>query len=227
MPEELAELDLLEGDDPLESDWHVAAMNLLINTLRYLWRNRKDVYVSGNTAVYFDPQHSKRRNFRGPDLYVVKDTQKRPRQSWTTWEEGDLAPDFILELASVSTAQFDRVEKKNIYEQRLQTPEYIIYDPITNQFQGWRLRSGRYESMVANEQGQLWCEELGLWLGIASYDFDDGAGLVSTPRFFESTGQLVPTKEEMQARRAAVEAEARWVAEAEIIRLKALLAKQS
>ncbi|CAK0762801.1 hypothetical protein CCP3SC15_2970001 [Gammaproteobacteria bacterium] len=152
-----------------------------------------------------------------------------------------MVPDFILELASSSTAQFDLNGKKSIYEQQLQTPEYVIYNPETGQFLGWRLKNGRYEPIVPNEQGLLWCEELGLWLGVVPYDFDDGAGPVNTPRFFDPMGQLVPTKEEvqarraerevqraeMEARRAETEAEARRSAEAEIIRLKALLAKQN
>jgi hypothetical protein len=94
---------------------------------------------------------------------------------------------------------------------------------------------------MPNKQGQLWCEELGLWLGVIPYDFEDGAGPVNTPRFFESTGQLIPTKDEVQAQRAEMEArraemesqrakaefEARRAAEIEIVRLKDLLEKNN
>jgi Uma2 family endonuclease len=209
----------IEEEPPLESDWHVAAMVLLINILRYFWRQRRDIYVSGNTAVYFDPNQNKKRHFRGPDLYVVKGVSKMPRHSWVVWEEGNSSPDFILELASESTASFDVKGKKTISEKDLKTPEYMVYNPKTKQLRGWRLVTNRYVPIQANEHGWLWCNELGLWLGLGEYDFLDGAGLVKTPRFFDKAGQLVLTEKE-------TEAEARRAAEAEVARLKALLEKE-
>jgi Uma2 family endonuclease len=222
-----------EEEDPLESDWHVSAMTLLINILRYWWRDRQDIYVSGNTTVYFDPAQLKKRNFRGPDVYVVKDVPKMPRRSWVVWQEDDYTPDFIIELASPSTAQFDLKEKKDIYERHLQTKEYVVYNPDNQKLQGWRLSAGRYKAMVPNDQGWLWCEELELWLGLGAYDFLDGAGPIETLRFFDPQGQLLPTRDEAQGQRAKlaeqqaeVETRALYAATAEIARLKALLAKK-
>ena len=79
--------DLTEEEDPpLESDWHVAAMALLVHILRDFWTDRDDIYVSGNTVVRYDPNQQKR--FRGPDLYVIKGvTDKSFRRSWASWEE--------------------------------------------------------------------------------------------------------------------------------------------
>ncbi len=42
-----------EDGIPLESDWHLDAMNLLINILRHFWQDRSDVYIGGNMFVYF------------------------------------------------------------------------------------------------------------------------------------------------------------------------------
>ena len=202
---------------PMESSWHLDAMYLLIRILEYLWRDRRDVYWGGNMFVYFDPNQVKTRNFRGPDFFVVKGVQDNsPRKSWVIWEEEGLAPDFVVELASPTTANFDVTGKLEIYEQILQTPEYIIYNPDTEVLQGWRLIAGRYEPIEPNEAGWLWCSELGLWLGVVDHQFLKYPAPVKVLRFFSENGQLIPTVEE-------AEAEARRTAEAEVARLKALL----
>lgn len=95
--------DLIYEDGiPMESDWHRAAMNLLIEILLYFWRHRSDVYVSGNIFVYFDPNQLKTRNFRGPDFFVVKGVKdsQRWREAWIVWQEDGLAPNFVIELTS-------------------------------------------------------------------------------------------------------------------------------
>ena len=75
-PTQLIDPYFLEEDPPLESDWHVAAMTLLIDIMEFYWKDRDDVYISGNTAVRFDPKGRKNQNFRGPDFYVIKNVPK-------------------------------------------------------------------------------------------------------------------------------------------------------
>ena len=48
-------------------------------------------------------------------------------------------PDVIIELLSPTTAKEDRTTKKRIYEQTFHTSEYYLYDPDTQQLEGWRL----------------------------------------------------------------------------------------
>lgn len=205
---------ILPAEDgvPLESSWHLDAMYLLIRILAYFWRDRQDVYIGGNMFVYFDPNQVKTRNFRGPDFFVVKGVpSNHPRKSWVVWEEGGLTPNFVIELASASTVEFDLTGKKDIYEQMLKTPEYIVYDPDSDTLRGWRQVAGRYEPIAPNEQGRLWCNELGLWVGVAEYDFLKHATPLRVLRFFDPQGQLLLTRDE--------------AAEAELARLQALLGK--
>jgi Uma2 family endonuclease len=220
-----------EADPPLESDWHVASMVLLLEIMEEFFKNRTDVYISGNTAVRFDPNRKKNRNFRCPDFYVIKNVPKGFRDAWVTWEENAFTPDFVIELASTSTVHVDLGLKKEIYEQMLKTPEYVIYNPLTKELLGWRLtRSNHYQAIKPNEKGWLWCEEMGLWLGVIEHDFPRAANPVKTPRFFDENGQLLPTRSEAQAQRAVIaekraeaEVEARQKAEAEIARLQAII----
>ena len=106
VPQPPSSEDLVYEDGiPMESDWHRAAMNLLIEIITYFWRHRRDFYVGGNMFIYFDPDQVKKRNFRGPDFFVVKGVAdaSRWREAWVLWEEDGLAPNFVIELTSAST----------------------------------------------------------------------------------------------------------------------------
>lgn len=216
-----------EDGIPLESSWHLDAMHLLIRILRYYWRDRGDVYIGGNMFVYFDPNQVKTRNFRGPDFFVIKGVKDNsPRKSWVVWEEEGLTPDFVIELASPTTADFDVAGKKDIYEQMLETPEYIVYNPDTEVLRGWRLVRGQYVELKPNEQGWLWCNELGLWLGVIEHLFEDQTQPAKVLRFFDADGRLLPTRAEAESQRAEAAERRAEAAEQEIARLKALLAEQ-
>jgi Uma2 family endonuclease len=196
-----------EEDPPLESDWHVASMVLLLEIMEEFFKDRTDVYISGNTAVRFDPNRKKNRNFRGPDFYIIKNVPKGFRDAWVTWEENAFTPDFVIELASTSTVNVDLGLKKEIYEQVLKTPEYVIYNPFLKELLGWRLsRSNHYQPMKPNKEGWLWCEEIGLWLGVIEHHFPRAISPVKTPRFFDQNGQLLPTRSENEAQQKEIEA---------------------
>jgi Uma2 family endonuclease len=226
---------------PLESHWHRSVMNLLIDILSAYWKDRRDCYINGNMFIYFDPDQVKTRNFRGPDFFVVKGVKNNHlRKSWVVWEEEGLTPDYVIELASESTVKFDVTGKKAIYEKILKTPEYVVYDPNTRKLQGWRLKEGRYQAVRLDKRGWLWSEQLELWLGMADYALVPGIDPVNVLRFFDPQGKLLPTPAEAEAQRADAETQradaetqradaetkARQAAEAEIARLKALLAQK-
>jgi Uma2 family endonuclease len=217
IPQPPGQADLIYEDSiPLESDWHRAAMNLLIEILAYYWRHRSDVYISGNMFVYFDPNQIKTRNFRGPDFFVVKGVadSDRWRDAWIVWEENGLAPHFVIELTSTSTEAQDKGPKKEVYEQILRVPEYLCYNPQTDELVGWRLTAGHYQEIEANEQGWLWSEELELWVGTWQGPYLSRSH--RWLRFFDPDGNLVLAEWE-------AETQAHQAAEAEIARLKAKL----
>ena len=117
LPDPPKNIELMYEDGiPLESDWHRRAMNLLIDIISYLWRERKDFYVGGNMFIYFDPHQVKHRNFRGPDFFVVKDIADNTylRKAWVLWEEDWRAPNIVVELTSKSTEAEDMGPKKDM-----------------------------------------------------------------------------------------------------------------
>lgn len=185
----------LESNEPeMESSLHYIQLALLVSCLEWFWRDQTDFFIGANLTIYFSRQQLKNRDFRGPDFFLVKQTQKHPRKSWVVWEEDGRYPDLIIELLSDSTADVDRTLKKALYQDRFRTPEYFWFSPDTLELNGLRLVSGVYCPIVPNLQGLFWSESLGLYLGIHNRQL----------RYFDSQGELLMSPEE-----AALEAQQR------------------
>lgn len=192
----------LESNEPeTDSSLHYAQLALLVACLEWLWQDRRDFFIGANLTIYFSREQLKSKDFRGPDFFLVNQTERRPRRSWVVWEEGGRYPDVVVELLSPATAQVDRTLKKALYQDRFRTPEYFWFSPETLEFQGYRLVGQHYTKIVPTDQGWRWSEVLGLFLGVQ-------AGVL---RYWHLSGDLVPTPEEaaMQAQQVAQQAEAR------------------
>jgi Uma2 family endonuclease len=178
--------DLSSDEPPLETDLHLRQIILLIQTLEYLWRDRRDFYATGNLTIYFNEDHIKSRDFRGPDFFVVLGTERKPRKSWAVWAEGGKYPNIIVEILSESTAAVDRGFKKHLYQTIFRTPDYFWFDPQSFEFAGFHLVDGQYQPLEPTSHGWLWSQQLQLFLGIHQQQL----------RFFTNDGQLVPSPEE-------------------------------
>ena len=180
----------LESDEPpLESSLHLQQMLLLIQCLNWWWRDINkinDYFVAGNMTIYYSPRQIKTKDFRGPDFFLVLDTEDRDRNNWVIWEEGGKYPNLIIELLSPSTASTDKGLKKQIYQDIFRTPEYFWFNPQNLEFAGFILFGGTYQPIEPNPQGLLWSQQLNLYLGV-----HDGK-----LRYFMPEGQLMLTPEE-------------------------------
>ncbi|TAG91143.1 MAG: Uma2 family endonuclease [Oscillatoriales cyanobacterium] len=190
----------IESDEPeMESSLHYLQLSLLVACLEWLWRDRNNFFIGANLTVYYSEQQLRNRDFRGPDFFLVRNTEKRPRRSWVVWQEDGKYPDVIIELLSESTAKVDRNAKKILYQNRFRTPEYFWFDPEDFELAGFRLIGQEYQAIVANESGRLWSQILELYLGIYEGKL----------RYFSQDGELVPTPEEaaLQAQEQAEQAQ--------------------
>ena len=184
-----------DSDEPeMESSLHYDQLALLVSTLEWHWRGREDFFVGANLSVYFRRDQSSRRELRGPDFFVVREVERRPRRSWTVWLEGGRYPDLIIELLSDETARTDRTLKKTLYETVFRTPEYFWFSPETGELSGFSLVEGHYRPIPADARGHLPSGVLGLALGVLD-------GLL---RFYDETGALVPTLPEAVLRERAL-----------------------
>lgn len=179
------EKDLPSEVWPMESSIHALQLRLLVNILEYFWRDRKDFFIGDNLTIYFSYEQTKKHDFRGPDFFVVTNTNNRQRKSWVVWEEGRL-PELVIELLLDSTAANDRGLKKDLYASRFRTPEYFWFAPETGEFAGFRLRGTQYEEVQPDERGWRWSEVLGLYLGTHE-------GFL---RYFTPSGEMLPTPNE-------------------------------
>lgn len=201
--------DLIFDDgEPLESDRHRIGMTVLIRSLNQAYAERNDFFCGGNMFIYFSREQVFNRDFRGPDFFAVLDIDgSYPRQAWVTWDEQGRYPDVIVELMSASTSPIDLTTKKDLYERTFKTSNYFIYDPFNpHSLQGWQLGNNqRYQELTPNHQGWLWCEALGLWLGIWEGMIDRESAVWL--RFYDREGRLVLLPEEAAIQRAEMEAQ--------------------
>ena len=110
--------------DALQQNPHILHV---MQILADLFTDRVDTFADTNTIVYYDPADGNRR-FQ-PDVYVafgVDAAAIRQRNGYLIWEVGK-PPDFVLEVASESTAPLDIGGKRDLYA-GLGIPEYWRFD---------------------------------------------------------------------------------------------------
>ena len=139
-----------DGKPMAENDAQRSAIMYGIGALSRHFKDRRDVYVSGDLLIYFEEGNP--RVSIAPDVFVVFGVEDRQRPNYKLWEEGP-APAFVLEVASPSTWRDDLGRKRSVYA-RLGVREYWQYDPsgdlLPARLQGERLtRSGFVRQPVA------------------------------------------------------------------------------
>ena len=148
-----AAIDYPESDGkPLaENDPQLHAIHYAFGALLLYYRERADVYVSGDLLIYYEEGNP--RVSVAPDVFVVFGVEDRMRGNYKVWEEGK-GPDFVLEVASPNTWREDVGPKRTTYA-RLGVREYFLFDPraefLSPRLQGYRLVGGEYERLPVVE----------------------------------------------------------------------------
>ena len=191
----LTEDDLpCEDNELMETPRHYRQMGVLIESLELHWANQKNWFVGGNMFVYFSPNQVKNEDYRGPDFFAVQGVEDRERKSYVVWQEGK-APDVVIELLSDTTREFDKKQKKQVYQDKLRVPEYYWFDPHSYEWAGFELVRGEYKPIEPDEQGRLICKVFGLALVQREARTREFGG--TWLRWETLDGQLLLTGEEM------------------------------
>ncbi len=127
-------------------------------------------------------------------------------------------------MTSPSTRDEDHGTKFRVYRDTLEVKNYFVYDPETRVLEGWQLEKRRYIPIRPDENGRLICDELDLLLG--KWDGEYVRDNVTWLRFFDRDGNVIPIPAEAEHQRAEAERQRAEAADAEIARLKRLLAQQ-
>ena len=135
-----------------QSVWHGDAVLLATAALRNHFRDRQDVLVAMELAVYY--KRGDNTAWLQPDVQVVFGVGRaKNRGTYKVWKEGQ-APDFVLEVASPSTAEHDARYKAGEYA-RIGVSEYWRLDPegtlMGTALEGYAAAGGRYEPVEAVE----------------------------------------------------------------------------
>ena len=209
-----------EGRWIAQSVWHGDAVRQATDALVSHFSERKDVLVAMELVVYYQRGNNKAR--LQPDLQVVFGVGRGgDRSSFRVWEEGK-APDFVLEVASPSTAENDARHKATEYA-GIGVREYWRLDPrgslMGRPLEGYSASGGRYGPVEAVER-----EGRGVWLRSRVLGLDlrslrqDGATVVvfrDPDTGKEFTGELTETERRLRiAEKRASAAEKRAQAEA-------------
>jgi Uma2 family endonuclease len=120
-----------DGRPMAESDFQREPLMYAVESLRIHFRDRPDVYVSGNMFVYYEQGNPKA--VVAPDVFVVMGAPSHDRASYKPWQEPK-APDFVLEITSKSTYSEDQGAKRGVYA-LLGVKEYWQYDPTGDYLQ--------------------------------------------------------------------------------------------
>ena len=221
-------------DEPIpDGRYQVPYFIEIVSTVRQHFRDRPDVEVSGNTFIYYEEGNPRR--FISPDLHVTLGVTAEGfasmdyRNTYLVWEIGKPA-DFVLEIASESTARRDVTEKRVLYAQ-IGFGEYWRFDGSGGDFYGEPLvgeylEAGEYRRFEVDRDAEGrphgYSPALALWLY-----WDDGQ-----LRFYDpATGEWLRTRTEERAAadqaRAAADQEraARQLAEAQVAELQAELSR--
>ena len=204
--------------------------------IRFHLRDRSDrMAVEGDMFVYYvgqDDNGRPTRNVVAPDVFVVAGVPDRPdRNSYVLWREPQARLQFVLEIASKSTAARDHGEKRAIYAS-LGVCEYFLYDPPGRRRRarvlGLRLNKG-YEEI---ETERLPNGAVGVrsgTVGLVAYVNRNGDLRWFDPVAGEDIDNLVETKERLFATENERDAIASRLvaADARIAELEALLGRRS
>ncbi len=137
-------------------------ISLLVFVLRWWFSQRTDVFVSAGGFIFWNPANGNERI--APDCYIALQTDpsfvyKFP--NYFIWEVGK-PPEFVLEVASPSTASNDLGRKRDLYA-RLGVAEYWKLDPTGGELYGVALMGeylvdGAYVpfELNAGSDGSLW-----------------------------------------------------------------------
>ena len=83
--------DLIFDDgEPLETNRHRIAMNLLIRSVNSSLADRTDFFAGGNLFVYYSYDQVMNRDFRGPDFFVALDVDGSRERFYD--QEGNFCP---------------------------------------------------------------------------------------------------------------------------------------
>lgn len=206
-------------DLPVDNEDQNLLPNVLLFLLKTIWAERMDWYFGVDMAVYHttgeDPTIPV-----VPDAFLSIGVERRKggksRKSYAVWEEGGVAPIFVLEMVS-ETLRGEYDEKMGIYAQ-LGVLYYVVYNPDLwgqkrkkqhEAFEVYKLVAGAYKL----QQGEpCWMAEVGLGIGRVQVMSDNE--LQEQLAWFDQRGDRYLSEAELERQQKELERQRREQLEA-------------
>ena len=205
-----------DGKPMAVSDMHRRILTRIIQTLENHFKQRPEVYVSGDILMYYVEGQPQR--VVAPDVLVTFGIGQKPRLTYKVWEEGKV-PDFVMEMSSKTTYRNDLGEKMDLYAS-LGIRDYVLYDAeglyLPTSLMGFTLVDGSYVAISPNADGGIYSEVLGLEFRLR--DMDCGIYDPVSEVWLQTPAEAAETRAENAEARAEN-------AETEIARLREQLAR--
>jgi Putative restriction endonuclease len=162
--------DFVLDDTPVENTGQPLIAGALRESLELAGRIQPESLIASNFGLCTKIREEL--TLKAPDwLYVAKVNHPGlPRQSYTPYLEGEV-PRIVMEFLSAtdggeySIRQIPPVGKWFFYEQVLQVPTYVVFEPDWGLLEVYRLQDGRYQLEQPDADGRHWCPGLELFLG--------------------------------------------------------------
>jgi colicin import membrane protein len=203
-----------EGDFAVQTDMHVEDYTYLRTIFKTKMVGNPQAVVLADCRVDFNVPGLRP---LGPDVIVLFGLTG-PRRNWGTFHVGQehSKPALVIEVASPDTRTND-LELKVEYYHQAGVPLYVIVDAHEPddyrrlELIGLRWTPKGYEPVPPNEQGRLWLDPVGLWLGIAPIEAGYGERVACyDPETGKEIGDYVQISQALrQAESRAEQAESR------------------
>jgi Uma2 family endonuclease len=130
------------SDNTIQFRWIV----LIKENLEILFATVLDVFVAGDLLWY--PVEKQGKIKCAPDAMVVFGRPKGDRSAYIQYLEDNVAPQIVFEILSPGNNS-EEMENKFDFYQMYGVEEYYLYDPKTNNLQGW-LRNSNILNPIQN-----------------------------------------------------------------------------
>ena len=122
------------ADNTLQFGWIMTIQG----GLDLLFEDDPNVFVAGDLLWY--PVEGDNKIRVAPDAMVAFGRPKGHRGSYKQWVEGNVAPQVVFEILSPGNTTNEMIRKWHFYD-RYGVEEYYLYDPQSNEIDGW-IRQG-------------------------------------------------------------------------------------
>ncbi|NEQ41693.1 MAG: hypothetical protein F6K40_38110, partial [Okeania sp. SIO3I5] len=109
-----------------------------------------NVFIAGD--LFWFPKEKQPDIKQAPDVMVVFGRPQGDRGSYKQWEEDNIPPQVVFEIASPSNTITELEVTKLEFYSKYGVEEYYVYYPETGRLKGWR-RQGKMMSEIAQMEG--------------------------------------------------------------------------